>query len=65
MVFAGKGQEPLEGCYYLDSLGGVGEADDVDTVVCDSGLQDLCTVPESEQVPTGHAGDFWHKIGIY
>lgn len=47
-------------CYYLDSLGGVGEADDVDTVVCDSGLQDLRTVPESEQVPAGHAGDFWH-----
>lgn len=49
------------GCYYLDSLGGVGEAYDVYAVVCHSGLQDLRTVPVSEQVPTGHTGDFWHK----
>lgn len=47
--------------YYLDSLGGVGEVYDVYTVVCHSGLQDLRTVTESEQVPTRHAGDFWHK----
>lgn len=66
MIFVRKGQQPLKCCYYLDSLGGVGEVYGIHAVVCHSRLQELCTVPESEPVPMGQTGDFWHqKAFIY
>lgn len=62
--FVRKGQQSSKRCDYLDSLGGVGEAYGIHAIVRHSGLQELRTVPESEQVPTGHTGDFWHHKAL-